>query len=276
MNPKAKPHQANGQMTSDTAPEALAKLQTSFAAHIRDPQSVAAPDGIEDRRMAIYRDLFFNNIKGFMSSNFPVLKSLFSDADWNVLCRDFYREYRCHTPLFPELPREFLKYLQDHRQGHEQDPPFMLELAHYEWVELALSLDETELDEIEVDEDGDLLNGVPVLSPLAWPLSYSYPVHRIRADFQLHEKPPEPTHLLVWRQQDFSIRFMQLNATSQLLLQTMKDQQNMKDQRQNTGLELLNTVAELINHPKPEVVIEGGKALLNDFKTKGVILGTRS
>ena len=158
-------------MTAAAAPEALARLQASFAAHIRDPQSRAAPDGIEDRRMGIYRNLFFNNIKSFMSSNFPVLKTLFSDAAWTRLCRDFYREYRCHTPLFPELPREFLRYLQDHRQAREDDPPFMLELAHYEWVELALSLDEAELDDSEADAHGDLLNGIPVLSTLALPLS---------------------------------------------------------------------------------------------------------
>ena len=40
-------------MASDSAPEALAQLQTGFAAHIRDPENVAAPEGIEDRRMAI-------------------------------------------------------------------------------------------------------------------------------------------------------------------------------------------------------------------------------
>ncbi len=132
--------------------------------------------------MGIYRDLFFNNITGFLSTNFPVLKSLYDEKPWQELCRDFYTEFRCHTPLFPEIPREFLRYLQDCRQDHQDDPPFILELAHYEWVELALSLDEAELDGIEANPDGDLLNGIPVLSPLAWPLSYQYPVHRIRAD----------------------------------------------------------------------------------------------
>jgi len=68
-------------MTGDNAPEALARLQTGFAAHIRDPQNKPAPDGIEDRRMGIYRELFFNNIKSFISSNFPVLKTLFSEAE---------------------------------------------------------------------------------------------------------------------------------------------------------------------------------------------------
>jgi len=257
------------QIVGEKAPEALASLQTSFAAHIRNPQAVAAPEGIEDRRMAIYRDLFFNNIRSFLSGNFPVLKTLYTDKAWAILCREFYSDYRCHTPLFPEIPREFLQYLQDHRQNHEDDPPFMLELAHYEWVELALSLDDAEIDNIEIDQDGDLLNGIPMLSPLAWPLSYQYPVHRICVDFQPETVPEEPTHLLVWRRQDFSIKFMQLNEISLLLIQ------KMKEEPARSGLELLTAIAGVINHPKPGVVIQGGTALLNELKEKQVILGTR-
>ena len=256
-------------MVGDTAPEALARLQTSFAAHIRDPQGVAAPEGIEDRRMAIYRDLFFNNISNFLSGNFPVLRSLYKKETWATLCREFYKDYRCHTPLFPEIPREFLQYLQDHRQDHESDPPFMLELAHYEWVELALTLDEAEADDIEVNPEGDLLNGIPVLSPLAWPLSYQYPVHQIRADFQPDSAPDKATHLLVWRQRDYKIKFMQLNEISLLLVQKMKEEPPL------SGLELLKAIADIINHPNPEVVLEGGQALLNELKEKQVILGTR-
>lgn len=255
--------------SSDTAPEALAKLQYEFAAHIRDPHSSAAPDGIEDRRMAIYRDLFFNNIRSFLSGNFPVLRSLYSDEAWNILCRDFYRDYRCHTPLFPELPREFLQYLQDERGHNEDDPPFMLELAHYEWVELGLSLDESDPDAIPADKEGDLLNGVPVLSPLAWPLSYNYPVHQIREEFQPREIPEEATLLLVWRQQDYEIRFMQLNTIAFLLLEKMKEAPD------KTGLDLLTDIAGVLNHPNPGVVIEGGAALLKELRDKEVVLGTR-
>jgi len=255
--------------TKDTAPESLARLQKSFAAHIRDPESVAAPEGIEDRRMGIYRNLFFNNIVSFLSANFPVLKTLYTEDKWTTLCREFYRDYRCHTPLFPELPREFLQYLQNHRRDHGDDPPFILELAHYEWVELALSLDETDLDDFEVIPDGDLMNGIPVLSPLAWPLSYHYPVHQIRADFQPETPPEKPTHLLVWRQQDFTIKFMQLNEISLLLVQKMKEEPKLP------GLALLTEIAETINHPKPDVVIDGGRALLNELKEKQVILGSQ-
>ena len=88
--------------------------------------------------------------------------------------------------------------------------------------------------------------------------------------FQPKTAPAEPTHLLVWRQHDFKIKFMQLNETSMLLLQKMKEETVM------SGLELLNDVAGAINHPKPEVVLEAGHALLIELKEKQVILGTRS
>jgi hypothetical protein len=254
---------------NDKAPEALAKLQSSFAAHIRDPETTAAPDGIEDRRMAIYRDLFFNNIKSFLASNFPVLRTLYSNEQWSKLCRDFYRDYRCHTPLFPEIPKEFLRYLQSHRVKHESDPPFMQELAHYEWVELGLALDEADPGTMDVNETGDLLLGIPVLSPLVWSFSYTYPVHQIRAEYQPEEPPDETTNLLIWRRHDFEIKFMQLNTVSLLLIEKLKEDAG------NTGLELLTSIAGIIQHPKPEKLIEAGSGLLQELREKQILLGTR-
>jgi hypothetical protein len=256
-------------MNTAAAPEALARMQREFAAHIRDPASAPAPGGIEDRRMAVYRELFFNNLRGFLETNFPVLRSLHDDASWDVLCRDFYRDFRAQTPLFPEIPREFLRYLQDHRRGHDGDPPFMLELAHYEWVELALSLDEADPEAAGIDPEGDLLADVPVLSPLAWPLSYAWPVHRICADYQPREAPVEATHLLVYRQSDYSVRFMQLNPVSALLLNRLQANEGQ------TGLEMLNAIAGEIGHPNPGTVIEAGAALMNELRDKQIILGAR-
>ena len=39
------------------------ETQYQFAAYIRDPEHQPIPDQLESRRMAIYRDLFFNNIE---------------------------------------------------------------------------------------------------------------------------------------------------------------------------------------------------------------------
>jgi hypothetical protein len=254
--------------SAEDRPDRLKDLQMAFAAHIRNPDKQAAPAGIEARRMKVYRDLFFNNISSLLSSNFPVLRSIHDDAGWRKLVRDFYSEHRCQTPLFPEVSREFLRYLQDGRKKRAGDPGFLLELAHYEWVELALSLDERNPSELTADRNGDLLNGTPVLSPLAWPLSYLYPVHLIGPGYQPATPPSEPTHILVYRNFDDRVRFMKLNSVSRILLEMMQDDRNA------TGLELLRKVATAIGQKNPEKVIVNGANLLNEWKLKNVVLGT--
>lgn len=248
-------------------PESLASLQEGFAAHIRDPEHEPAPADVEDRRMEIYRDLFFRNLSNFLARSFPVLRSLHEDAEWAALARRFYIEHRCHTPLFPEIPREFLQYLQD--LDEPLNPPFALELAHYEWVEIALDLDEQELDEVPANPDGDLLEGVPVVSPLAWPLSYRYPVHRIRPEFQPDEPPPEPTHLVVYRDRDDKVRFMQLNALSSMLLRSLKEE------APRPGHVVLKEVARQLGHPDPDLIQKAGAGLLKELRNRDVLLGTR-
>ena len=74
--------------------------QFAFAAHIRDPQGAPAPGDIEDRRMAIYRSLFFNNLKSLLSNMFPVLKKLHSPDAWSAIIRQFMQQHRATTPYF--------------------------------------------------------------------------------------------------------------------------------------------------------------------------------
>jgi hypothetical protein len=250
--------------------ERLRKLQIAFAGHIRDPEKQDAPAGVEDRRMRVYRELFFNNIKSLLASNFPVIRTLYDDDGWQRLVREFYAEHRSQTPLFPEIAKEFLRYLQDIRKPRESDPAFLHELAHYEWVELALALDDRELDSIAADRDGDLLAGVPLLSPLAWPLTYRYPVHRIRPDYQPAEPPEQATHLLVYRNRRDEVKFMRLNELARLLLALMQQEPGA------TGLELLQRTAREIRHPDPETIIDAGAELLRDLRSRDVLLGTRS
>jgi len=250
-------------------PERLNDLQTAFAGHIRNPESVPAPAGVEDRRMKIYRDLFFNNISRLLASNFPVLRQLHRTGNWSRLIREFYVEHRSHTPLFPELPREFLRYLEERRRERRGDLPFLLELAHYEWVELALSLDTRNLEDIIVDRNGDMLNGIPVLSPLAWPLSYRYPVHRIGPGYQPAEPPAEQTHLLVYRDRSDQVKFMQLNDVTRLLLALMQEQTEL------TGAHLLELTAAEIKHPSKAKVISSGTDLMQGLLARDVLLGSR-
>ncbi|HPO24365.1 MAG TPA: putative DNA-binding domain-containing protein, partial [Arenimonas sp.] len=49
------------------APERLRQQQFALAKHIRDPEANLPPPDIEDRRLAIYRELFFNNVEGLLA-----------------------------------------------------------------------------------------------------------------------------------------------------------------------------------------------------------------
>lgn len=249
--------------------EGLAAAQQAFAAHIRNPDANPPPADVEARRMAIYRDLFFRNLSNFIARSFPVLRRLYSDERWDGMIRHFFDQYRCSTPLFPEIPREFLQYLQEQRAGHPDDPPFALELAHYEWMETALDLDETDLGEMSADPAGDLLEGVPVLSPLAWPLSYRWPVHRIRRDFQPQEPPQAPTLLLVYRDRQDQVRFMQLSAVSMRLVQLLKENS------QRNGHGVLQALAAECSAPDPQLFARQGAGLLADLREREIILGSK-
>src|SRR5262245_6273043 len=98
-------------------------LQRAFAAHLRDPAHAPSPEGIEPRRMAVYSELFFNNIESLIAANFPVIRTLYDADAWRDLVRAFYRDHRCHTPLFTDIAREFIRYLETRAEDRAGDPP---------------------------------------------------------------------------------------------------------------------------------------------------------
>ena len=245
------------------------QVQYAFTAHIRDPKTNPRPDNIEARRMKIYNELIYNNVEDFMASTYPVLRSLYDDEKWHRLIRDYFSRHYASTPLFHEMPREFLKYLEQEREPAEDDFPFLLELAHYEWVELALTVSDQQADVTAIESSGDLLNGTPVLSPVAWPLSYQYPVHKIAKAYLPSEPPQQATFIVVYRDRADDVRFLEINPVTAHLLQLIAE-----DSASN-GRQLLETIAEQLQHSEPEVVVESGRQILNDLRERGIILGVR-
>lgn len=191
-------------------------IQNAFIAHLRDPEQHSFAYGIEDRRMAVYRELFFNNILGFVDSAFPVLKSLYSQEKWLALVRCFFAEHDCRSPYFVDISKNFVEYLDNGYQQPKETPPFIAELAHYEWLELLVSL-RARSPELSAYIEGQPLPVAVQCSPLAELVSYPYPVHQITADFQ-PQQPEEPVYLVVYRDGQERIQFSELNVASAHLL----------------------------------------------------------
>ena len=237
--------------------------QLAFAAYIRDPQQNPKPVDVAEPRMAMYRALFFNNIESFLSGNFPVLRSLLDDESWLALAQDFYAKHPCHTPYFLQIPAEFLSYLQHERQC-ETDFPFLLELAHYEWVEMALATSEEEVNTHDKHLD-KLLNHAIALSPLAWPLAYQYPVHKIGPDFLPLEAPTQATFIVVYRNLDDDVNFIEITALTYRLLELIQSQEAI------ITADCLQQLAVESQHPNPELIISAGLDILKSLADKTII-----
>lgn len=194
------------------------QVQQQFMAHIRNPDGVPEVQGIEDRRLKIYRDLFFNNIKGFLNTGFPVLASLLSAEDWERLARQFFIHHDCRSPYFVDISKEFVEYLANEREPQSYTFPFMAELAHYEWLELDVSVRKSESLQFW---DGDTDISEFAFSPVAELVSYQWPVHQISPEYIPSEASAEANFYVVHRTVDFDVTFTQINQVTAHLLSTV-------------------------------------------------------
>lgn len=219
--------------------------------------------------MKVYNELLYNNLEGFLLACFPVLRQVLGKRKWSKLVRDFFAAHRCHTPFFRQIPDEFVHYLKNERGERAEDPAFLQDLAHYEWVELMLSVSSKEIDFSQIDPDGDLMGGRPALNPLLSLQSYAYPVHRISPRFKPAPEQKEETHFAILRNQADEVKFILLNPVSMrllLLLQTTA----------LSGEAALLQIATELKHPNPGVVLAGGRDILLSLSQSEVILGAWS
>ncbi len=249
---------------------AFKKHQYEFTAHLRDPEKNARPDGIEDRRMGIYRKLLYNNIEDFIASGFPVIRQIYSDNNWHKMIRDFFANHKSHSPYFLEISQEFIHYLQNERQQQAEDPAGLLELAHYEWVEMALHVSDEVVSMDNINANGDLLTQRPIFSPLAWPLVYQFPVHTMGPGNLPVEAPAQATYLVVYRNRNDEVRFLEINPVTARLIALLQENESY------TGLDAIKHIRNEMNHPNPDIVKQGGQTALQELQQYGIILGTRN
>lgn len=237
------------------------KFQYAFARHLRDPQHSPRPAGVAARGMAVYRELLFNNICGFVDTCFPVSRAILGEKRWRRLNRTFYRDWPLHTPWFREIPREFVRYLAE-GDIRQPLPVWLAELAHYEWAELAVDVIDAPLP--AHDPAGDLRVNPIALNPALLNLAYTWPVHRIGPGYR--PRKPQPTHLAVYRDADDKVQFTQINAVTHRLL-------NLLAATPTTGEAAIRQIAAELHHPTPDQLLTHGTALLDDLRRQGIVLG---
>ena len=234
-----------------------------LAHYVRDPVGSAPPPGIESRRLTIYRRLFYGNVESMLASGFPVLCASLGASDWHRLVDDFYAHYHCQTPLFTELATEFVLYLEQGAGERLKLPLWLTELAHYERVESLLLLSPAQ--SVTFDPAAEPLDSLLVLSELAWPLAYQWPVCDIGPGHVPKQVLPEPTLLLAQRKADHKVHFSRLAPLAYAFLASVQ-------QQQWTGRQHLAALADTMDM-KLEEVLPSGQVLLQQLFVQGVISG---
>ncbi|MGF6222974.1 HvfC family RiPP maturation protein [Pseudomonas frederiksbergensis] len=241
----------------------LYQQQDTLTRYLRDPDHCAPPAGMDVARAQVYRDLVFSNLSSLLSGTFPVLVKTLGDGEWRSLVRIFLRDYRARTPKFGEIAQEFVEFLASEPLALSDGPwpPFMVELAHYEWVEMALQQSEAE----PLPASELLLDRPLQVSPLAWPLAYAWPVQLVGPDYRPDSPPAQPTLLLVCRDEGWNVRFSELNPLAWRLLQRIGEFPQLDGRAQLEGLAV---EAGMVGSPE---FIDNGLALLQQMHGEGVI-----
>lgn len=242
-------------------------VQQSFIDYIRDP-SKPVPPGTEVGRMQIYRELFFNNIKGFISNAFPVLCSLYEEEDWDTLVQTFFANHDCQTPIFIEIAQEFVTFLQSEYCLTDGDDHFMLELAHYEWLELLVATEQAnplhrQLSYNEIDSTKLCLSAVAKVA------QYRFEVQRISTEYRPKVASEQANFFCIYRDAQDEVCFLQLNPLTAQVLAYIEQNEAV------TFDTLSHWLIDTFSHMEATLLISGSRQLLSEMIAKGIVLGYR-
>src|SRR5690606_19454102 len=254
-------------------PASLREPQFALSRHLRDPATVAPPEGLEERRLPLYRRLLYNSLQSLLAGNFPVIRATLGDKAWHALVRAFQAGHRCQTPLFTEIGREFVRWLETRSGSDPGDPAWLAELAHYEWGGRALQISDARAPAVQPGGTRDAGGAAeppdcnPLPPPHPWAAAYRRPVHRIGPGHVPEAPPEQPTLLLVRRDGSGEVRFAEISPLVFRLLELLQP-------NQASGRECLDALAHEAGLP-PGALLEEGRAMLLRLLEEGTLLGLR-
>ena len=206
--------------------KAFQRTQLAFTEYLRGITNGNTTEERKPRQQEIYRDLVYKNINQCVSDVFPITKSIISESDWEATIREFIRVHPSQTPYFLEICQEFLAYFVNTRKLQHTDHPFIIELMHFEWIQLAVDIVDINFPEIVFNTTPNKRSPWKA-SPLVAGLTYSYPVHLIDEEY-LPEKPTaQPTHLLVYRNRNDQLKTSETDYLGLRIIQLLQSHENI-------------------------------------------------
>lgn len=248
--------------------DSFKQTQAHWAQWLRD-SSCAPPEGIEARRLAVYRRLVHNNIESFLERGFPVLAEVLSERQWQQLVGGFIANHHANSPLFSRIGAEFVDYLG---QLNSSDlPDYTYQLAFYERMELeAFHCQQPCLPPTLIESDVTQQRWV-VNPSLQWG-AFEYLVQSISAENSELEPLQQPQYLAVYRLDEQSavglasqVKFMQVNAVTMLLLEQLEQQPGL------TIAQLSQKLSKLLPQFELSQLAQGLQLTIPDLQQRAVL-----
>ena len=229
------------------------------------PAAFAAGRGIEAAdqaslaarrdRWRLYRDLIRTALEDPLADALPITKALLEAAGvWDGAVDAFLASRTVQSPYYRDIPPAFVAWLADSRWGQDHWP-FLLQLAHYEVLELDVVRHPDEPPPPGLLPEPAAAR-VAVLDPAARNLAYGFAVQA--ATVEAPEPPAAFAFLLCHRDPSGAFRVLELTAhVSALLARSLE------------GQALGPALADLGVAPAEAF------PLLRDFRDRGAILGFR-
>ena len=214
-----------------------------------------------------YRRLIRNNIHNAMEQAFPIAFTVLTEAQWDILIDDFHALHPAATPQVWRLPEEFYTFVEAHRYNEKFSLPFLNDLLHFEWIEIAVHTMKDAAPAV-CRKEGNPLEDVIVVHPEHRMIRLKYPVHLYSAEKAASHEGDY--FLLTFRTRDFDVRFADLPPLHafcfEQILQGKTGAELLKEVEQPSGqmlntMELKQNILEFIQTMFSQGVFCGYKAI---------------
>lgn len=249
------------------------QYQQQFVDYLRDPKNDLSLSDSLPEASKVYAELLNSTIDDCLRTCFPVCQEILGDEIWQQLVALFIKDHICETPLYREIPNEFMAYLINEKPAIEL-PEFMLDLAHYEWIELILETEEANEHENSFPILVKPSIMIPVLNPVLLLLHYRYPVQSISAsneewkNWQVRKESYEQKAIILagYRDKHYKVKFVELNSITARLIEILQKQTRNQEH-------VLLQLSDEINYRDPKKFMIFGMDILQQLAEQQIIIG---
>lgn len=251
------------------APEKVAADAEAFLAEYgvrgADAAALLAKGG---ERFLIYRKLVQNRLRAATRESIPRTVARRGKDPFIADFAEFMAEHACSSPYLRDIPAEFVEWVAPRWRENSELPRYLGDLARHELLE----------GDVRNDPDGGesptgkpiALDAALVFDGSARLLHYDFAVHKLSYATDDRTDPPEQsTHLLVYRDADVKVRYLELTTWAAAVMDRLLG----ADDTVQTGL---LAAAASLGEPLDDDKLAKAATLFADLADRGVLLGARS